>query len=210
MWEIVQIILSDVIGAVYQSLLFSVFCAFFCMYYFIFAEKERQVCGVGYRQAFLVWIEEFRYNNIFRKRFWLVLVVILILFRTLFNRKLWNNPVQNVIGPWRCFTKDDTGWQFITAEPIENFALFFPLAILILWNFDILMKGNVLHRMFATTRSLVICSCTIECIQLFMRLGTFQLSDLFFNVFGGVAGVFFYYCCVYFKRLRRKSEKTHE
>ena len=36
-------------------------------------------------------------------------------------------------------------------------------------------------------------SISIEMLQLFLRLGTFQLSDLFYNTVGGVVGGLVYY-----------------
>lgn len=36
-------------------------------------------------------------------------------------------------------------------------------------------------------------SISIELLQLFLRLGTFQLSDLFYNTVGGVLGGLMYY-----------------
>lgn len=36
-------------------------------------------------------------------------------------------------------------------------------------------------------------SLSIELLQLFLRLGTFQLSDLFYNTAGGVAGGIIYW-----------------
>lgn len=36
-------------------------------------------------------------------------------------------------------------------------------------------------------------SLTIELLQLFLRLGTFQISDLFFNTIGGLAGGIIYF-----------------
>ena len=36
-------------------------------------------------------------------------------------------------------------------------------------------------------------SISIEMLQLFLRLGTFQLSDLFYNTVGGMIGGLMYY-----------------
>lgn len=55
------------------------------------------------------------------------------------------------------------------------------------------------------TRYVLIVSISIECLQLFLRVGTFQFSDMFYNTFGGNIGVIIYV-------LSRKGEvaKTHE
>ena len=36
-------------------------------------------------------------------------------------------------------------------------------------------------------------SAAIEFLQLFLRLGTFQLSDIFYNTLGGLLGSLIYY-----------------
>ena len=39
-------------------------------------------------------------------------------------------------------------------------------------------------------------SVSIEMLQLFLRLGTFQLSDIFYNTVGGVVGGLVYYATI--------------
>ena len=47
-------------------------------------------------------------------------------------------------------------------------------------------------------------SLTIELLQLFLRLGTFQISDLFFNTIGGlVGGIIYFLVNAVAERIRR-------
>ena len=50
--------------------------------------------------------------------------------------------------------------------------------------------GSVLWN---STKITFLFSFTIEMLQLFLRLGTWQLSDLFYNTLGGVVGGLIYY-----------------
>ena len=47
-------------------------------------------------------------------------------------------------------------------------------------------------------------SVTIETLQLFLRLGTVQLSDIFYNTLGGTIGGLIYYLCT---KLQRKKDE---
>ena len=61
--------------------------------------------------------------------FFLVFYSAMILFRTLLNRNLWENPLSNVMGSWGLYNEKGE----LTTEAIENLALFIPFAILLLW-----------------------------------------------------------------------------
>ena len=52
----------------------------------------------------------------------------MILFRTLLNRKLWLNPLWNVFGSWTLHNERGE----LTTECIENVLLFLPFAFLLL------------------------------------------------------------------------------
>ena len=56
-----------------------------------------------------------------------------------------------------------------------------------------------------TTKTAFLFSLAIEFLQLFLRLGTFQLSDLFYNTLGGVLGGMIYWICW---KIRGKKQKT--
>ena len=49
-------------------------------------------------------------------------------------------------------------------------------------------------------------SDSIEILQLLLRLGTFQLSDIFYNVLGGLAGALLY---IIINRIKIKRKKRN-
>ena len=136
----------------------------------------------------------------------LVFYVAMILFRTLLNRDMWKNPVSNVIGIWGL--KDANGE--LTTEVIENLALFIPFTVLLLWSFHekILGEGaKILTCIWQSVKIVFLFSLTIEFLQLFLRLGTFQLSDLFYNTLGGLIGGFIYWIGYKVTRKHSKGDK---
>ena len=64
------------------------------------------------------------------------------------------------------------------------------------WNFEEKIFGKKVYIGKIILKSIQIAflsSLTIELLQLFLRLGTFQISDLFFNTMGGLAGGIIYF-----------------
>lgn len=124
--------------------------------------------------------------------FFLVFYSAMILFRTLLNRNLWENPLSNVMGSWGLYNEKGE----LTTEAIENLALFIPFAILLLWVLqekywkEQLRFGQTIWK---SVKIVFLFSLTIEFSQLFFRLGTFQLSDLFYNTLGGAVGGVLYF-----------------
>lgn len=140
------------------------------------------------------WIVWFKTEKEFRKMFFLVFYTVMILFKTLLNRNMWENPVSNVIGIWGLY-KESNGETVLTTEVPENMALFIPFTVLLLWShrerlFSEVKLGKVLWQ---STKITFMFSFTIEMLQLFLRLGTWQLSDLFYNTLGGLIGGVIYW-----------------
>ncbi len=118
----------------------------------------------------------------------------MILFRTLLNRTMCANPVANVVGVWGLH--DDNGQM--TTEVLENLALFIPFAILLLWSFRDKIVGKTVtlaNVLWQSSKNTFLFSLIIEFLQLIFRLGTFQLSDLFYNTLGGLFGGLIYWLC---------------
>ena len=53
--------------------------------------------------------------------------------------------------------------------------------------------GGIVCLVVLMSEIAFIFSISIEVLQLFLRLGTFQLSDLFYNTVGGMIGGLMYY-----------------
>ena len=123
--------------------------------------------------------------------FYFVFVLVVILFKTLFNRAIEINPLANVMGTWGLYNKDGV----FTTEVIENVALFIPLIFFLFFFLETTSKKvskflTVIGRAIAIS---FLFSLSIEMLQLFLHLGTWQLSDLLFNTLGGVVGGLIYW-----------------
>ena len=102
----------------------------------------------------------------------------MMLFRTLFCRPIWGNPLENVLGIWG-FHKPDGS---IYTENIENLILFVPFVLLYFWMREEKEHNKKKPLQAALMRSVSVSfgfSLLIELCQLFLKIGTFQLTDLF-------------------------------
>ena len=197
MIEVMKKIIQNVLTSLYQPFGFSVILAVLVMFFYLFVREY------GLRVVIQRWITEFKTSSGFRRIFFLVFYVAMILFRTLLNRNMWGNPVENVIGIWGLHNQNGE----LTTEVLENLALFIPFTILLLWSFreKFLPEGvKFLGTIWQSVRIVFLFSLAIEFSQLFFRLGTFQLSDLFYNTLGGLVGGLIYWCG--YKLINRKAK----
>lgn len=186
MLEIIKKIATNVLISLYQPFNFSVIMAVLVMFVYLFTRKY------GWKTLIKKWVQSFKEEEHFRTLFLFVFYTIMILFRTLLNRYIWVNPVNNVIGVWGLYNEKGE----LTTEVIENLALFIPFAILLLCCFRSKLLGKSVkfgRTLWQVGKSVFLFSLTIEFLQLFLRLGTFQLSDLFYNTLGGIIGGLLYW-----------------
>ena len=106
----------------------------------------------------------------------------MILFRTLLNRNLWMNPLSNVMGGWGIW-ETVNGERQLTTECIEDVILMMPFTGMVMWTFDV--EKIVVRK---STKLGLIFFVSIEMLQLLLRLGTFQISDIVYNTLGGMLG----------------------
>jgi len=199
MVEVVRKMLTNVLNSLYQPFGFSVLIAVLFMFVYMYASEQ------GWKSIMARWLGLFKTDRRFRRVFILVLYTSLVLFRTLLNRIIWSNPLDDVIGVWGIYNKNGD----LTTEIVENLILFIPFMILLMWNFRDRILGQSVKLLMIVWKSIKIVflfSITIEFLQLFLRLGTFQLSDLFYNTLGGLVGGLIYWCG-YKITHRNKKEK---
>lgn len=127
----------------------------------------------------------------------------MILLRTVLNRAIWFDPLGKLFGGWGLYEDE----QF-TTESIENFMLFVPFSILLLWAFqkELLDESENIRfgkTVWEATKVVAVFSFMIEFTQLLFHLGTFQISDLTYNTLGGAVGGVIYYL-VYSREKRKK------
>lgn len=174
-------IITNILTALYQPLGFSILLSFFALFFYLFAYVPTN-SGKGWKVAIQTWFTTFKTSTFFRKLFLLSFVTSMILFRTLLNRNLWMNPLSNVMGDWWIW-ETVNGERQLTTECIENVIMMVPFSLGVMWTF-----GEEENVVWKSGKIAFIFSIMIEMLQLLLRLGTFQLSDMFYNTVGGILG----------------------
>lgn len=186
--EIITKIITNILTAIYQSFGFALLFSFFFMYFYLYSYQNCKG-GSGWKNAVKEWFFMFKKSPQFRKLFFLVLYTMLILFRTLLSRTMWLNPLSNVMGGWWIFKIDPaTGDRTITTDCIENVVLFIPFTFMLLLMYKNRLNISKKQLFIKSMETVFMFSISIEFLQLFLRVGTFQLSDLFYNTLGAVIG----------------------
>lgn len=192
-------ILTNILTALYEPFGFSLLLSFLAMFFYLYA-YEPSVPGKGWKSAMVTWYQKFKESVFFRKLFFLALVTSLILFRTLLNRNLWMNPLSDVMGGWGIWDTVN-GERQLTTECIENVIMMVPFSAMVLWTFEEKIGNGWKKILWQSGKIALIFSVAIEMLQLLLRLGTFQLSDIFYNTVDGLFGGLLY--CVVMKARKR-------
>ncbi|WP_230399231.1 VanZ family protein [Novisyntrophococcus fermenticellae] len=179
-------ILTNILTALYEPFGFSLLLSFLAMFFYLYAYEPTEA-GKGWKSAIVTWYRKFKESVYFRKLFLLAFVTSMILFRTLLNRNLWMNPLSNVMGGWGIW-ETVNGEQKLTTECIENVIMMVPFSAVVMWTF-----GQREKILWQSGKIAFIFSVVIEMLQLLLRLGTFQVADIFYNTVGGVVGGLLYY-----------------
>ena len=193
MAEIIKSVISNVLTAFYQPFWFALLLAAL----FMLAYKAYPSAKDAARR----WVEWFKTDSGFRKIFLLAFYTALILFRTLLNRNIWANPLSDVMGKWWLYTPDGK----LTTEMIENFLLFMPFTAILFWCFrDKLLSDGItfFKTLWCAVKTVFLFSFTIEMLQLVLRIGTWQLSDLIYNILGGAVGGIIYFIAYKIKHIK--------
>lgn len=184
--EIANKILTNILTALYEPFGFSLLLSFIAMFFYLYAYEPTQA-GKGWKSAIVTWYQRFKESVFFRKLFLLAFVSSLILFRTLLNRNLWLNPLSDVMGGWSIW-ETVNGERKLTTECIENVIMMVPFSSVVMWTFEKKVGSSWKKILWQSGKVAFIFSVSIEMLQLLLRLGTFQLSDIFYNTVGGVLG----------------------
>lgn len=204
--EIIAQIITSVLTAFYQPFGFSVVLSVMVMFFYLFA-YEPIGAGKGWKEAARAWADAFRTSAFSRKLFLLIFTTIMILFRTLWNRNMWMNPLSNVMGGWGIWVVAKDGTKSLTTESFENVIMMMPFTALMLWTFgEKLVKRTDFRTVAGRATIIAFCvSLGIEVTQLLLRIGTFQLPDLFYNTLGGFLGGAIYWLCRQRKAARHSA-----
>lgn len=195
MLDIISKIISSVLTSLYQPFWFSLLSAVLLLFLYLYAAEH------GWKTALRTWLNTFKTSSGFRKLFFLSFYTMMILFRTLLNRNMWANPVSNVLGSWGLYNEKGE----LTTESIENIMLMLPFITLLLWTFQekLIKRISLGSTVWTGIKFSFLFSISIEFLQLFLRLGTFQLSDIAYNTLGGLLGGLIYFIAYKIKHRKK-------
>ena len=163
---------------------------------------------IGWKNVWKEWIISFKGNLNFRKQFFYSAYIAIMLLRTLLCRSIYTaHPLSSIIGVWGIYNSKGE----FSFDSIENIILFIPYT---LFGFIVVpqltyVKGTIstyfghIHLLSRAVFFSLTFSILIESIQLFLKIGTFQLSDLVFNALGGAIGGVLY-CCYLSLKMKNK------
>ena len=100
--------------------------------------------------------------------------------------------ISDAMGGWGVW-ETVNGEQKLTTECIENVIMMVPFSAVVAWTFGKKIGNGWKKILWCSGKIAFIFSISIEMLQLLLRLGTFQLSDIFYNTVGGVLGGLIYY-----------------
>ena len=189
--EVLAKILRNILTALYEPFGFSLLLSFLAMFFYLYAYEPIHA-GKGWKSAMVTWYQKFKESGFFRKLFFLAFVTSLVLFRTLLNRSQWMNPLADIMGGWGIW-ETVNGEQKLTTECIETVIMMVPFSAVVLWTFGEKIGNGGKKILWQSGKIAFVFSTSIEMLQLLLRLGTFQLSDIFYNTVGGVVGGLVYY-----------------
>lgn len=199
MIDIIRKVLANVCKAIYQPFLFAIVVSLLVLFFVMYLDKyKNNPIKNRIIMALKDWKERFCNSIKFRRIFYFVFCSVMVLFKTLINRDMWVNPVSDVIGVWGFNDKEGA----FTTEIIENVVLFIPLIFFLFFLLETTSKRT--SKFFAVMGKAIaisfLLSLVIEMLQLFLRLGTWQLSDLCFNTLGGIIGGLLYWISAVLRR----------
>lgn len=198
--NVINNIIRSVLTALYQPFWAAILLAIVSMFVFLYAKEHEWNINNFLPNMLRVWWNEFRQSRTFRRTFLLVFYTTMILLRTILNREIWFDPLGKIMEGWGLYDANGE----LTTEAIENFMLFVPFTILLLWTFRKQLLGKVVslkNVIWISIKVVGIFSLVIEFLQVLIHVGTFQLSDLFYNTLGGACGGVIYY---YWRKIRKE------
>lgn len=189
MSQLVNTVVTNILTALYEPFWFAIIMSVLFMFLYMYAYCTAET-GKGIKRALAAWLKEFKRSVFFRRLLALTFYTSLVLFRTLLNRKLWLNPLSDVCGGWSLWTINGNGVRVLTTDSVENVLMLLPFTMLLMWaaKDKILKKVTFAGIVKSSFKTAFLFSLSVELLQLFLRVGTFQLSDLCYNTLGGIIG----------------------
>ena len=185
-------ILTNILTALYEPFGFSLLLSFLAMFFYLYA-YEPIACRQRLEKCHSDMVSEVQRERVLSE---VVLPgfcdITYSVSRTLLNRNLWMNPLSDVMGGWGIW-ETVNGERQLTTECIENVIMMVPFSAVVMWTFEEKIGKGWKKILWYSGKIAFGFSLTIEMLQLLLRLGTFQLSDIFYNTVGGLIGGLMYY-----------------
>lgn len=179
---IIERICENIISSLYQyaltAIIMSVF--FMCVY--------EKIDSIGIKKTVIEFVKKFKEQKEWRETLVLAFYISMILLRTVLCRKIWGNPISNVLGNWSFRYSDGS----LNTELLENIILFIPFSFFLLLRLKA-DKTKMMNCLICALKYSAFFSFSIEASQILFRVGTFQISDLLTNILGGILGGMLYY-----------------
>lgn len=182
MVENIKILIQDIFINFFQVIWFSSIIAALSLYIY---EKNP---SKSLKKLMVEFLQMFKSNKKLKNKYFIFLYFAFVAFMTLFNRKPYLNPLNNIFGGWNLFSSNG---QF-NADAVENVILFIPMGSILTFY---ARSMSIKKWSYVLSRCIMI-SLGIETIQLFLFLGTFQFADVFYNTLGGIIGEIIYLCFI--------------
>ena len=195
-----EAIINDLFLSIYQYLGFGIVFGVVTMM------ALSEITRTGIRLALKSFLSRLKKDSSYRWKFAFFVYLFMVLSRTLICRNIWQCPWENVIGEWWIYTSEGK----LNTDGLLNIVFFCPLTFFGLLGFQSYIKrkyGKAKRIVIFILKYSLVFSSTIEVCQLFLRLGTLQLSDIAQNTFGGIIGVTLYLVIEKYKSINRGRRK---
>lgn len=137
----------------------------------------------GFKKSAAKLFTKIKNNKSFLCELLFFIYFFIVLYRTLFQRDFSYDPLSEVFDGWTIFKTQYTGLDY---QVIGNVVMFLPFGFL--WALCFERKHKYVRALLNSTLSSLAFSAFIEITQLIFSKGTFQFSDIVYNMLGGLLG----------------------
>ena len=188
----IQSILVHLLSAFYKVFWISLLVSFLISILYIVRTK------LDMKELMTEWWHYLKSSSRFRKVLLFLLFSMMVACITVLDREICPNPLSDVLGGW--------GYEpEVPSAPslaLENVFMLMPSIYLFLDLVEerIYKKFTLKNVVCAALKVSFLLSLSIELLQLFLKVGLFQISDLAYNTLGGILSGMLYYFIIQIKK----------
>lgn len=180
-----ETVIKDILLSIYSPFGFALLLSFLFMFFYMECEKN------GVRETIRLWKESFKKDSHFKALFWFGFYTAMMLSWNFFCNSVWLNPINEVLKGWQ-FRKDDGS---LSENVVIQLWMYLPFIFLLFRAeknriFQKITWATTLYHAFIWTFG---CSVCTEFLQLLFRLQYVRISDVVYNVIGGLCGGILFY-----------------